>query len=89
MTAPEKRMAWALAVGAIVTGLMAGDTNSWWFNWLVGIVPGFFAWLTAWVLLEGIAWNQRAENQTPAPPTKSNVRTLPNRYTRDEQGRPE
>ena len=32
MSAPEKRMAWALVVGAIVTGFMAGDTNSWWFN---------------------------------------------------------
>jgi len=87
VSAPEKRMAWALVVGALVTGFMAGDTNSWWFNWLVGIVPGFFAWLLAWILLEGIAWNQRPENQ-PTPP-RSNVRTLPRRHMADEQGRPE
>ena len=89
MSAPEKRMAWALVVGAVVTGFMAGDTNNWWFNWLVGIVPGFFAWLTAWVLLEGVAWNFDAkQNQAPVQQT-SNVRRLPNRYMTDDTGRPE
>jgi hypothetical protein len=80
-------MGWALLVGAIVTGFTAGDTNSWWFNWLVGIVPGFFAWLVTWVLLEGLAWNQRPENRPKSVP--SNVRTLPSRHLRDELGRPE
>lgn len=90
MSAVEKRMAWALLVGAIVTGLMAGDTNAWGYNWLVGLVPGVFAWLTAWIVLEGIAWNVRENDKAPtAPPTKSNVRALPNRYMRDESGRPE
>ena len=89
MSAPEKRMAWALLVGAIVTGLMAGDTNAWGYNWLVGLVPGVFAWLAAWILLEGIAWNVRESDKPVTPPTKSNVRTLPNRYMRDESGRPE
>lgn len=89
MSAPEKRMAWALVVGAVVTGFMAGDTNNWWFNWLVGIVPGFFAWLTAWVLLEGVAWNFDAKQNQPAGPQTSNVRRLPNRYMNDETGRPE
>lgn len=87
MSAPEKRMAWALVVGAIVTGFMAGDTNSWWFNWLVGIVPGFFAWLGAWILLEGVAWN--FDNREAAPNPPSNVRRLPNRYTRGDGGVPE
>ena len=89
MSAPEKRMAWALLVGAIVTGLMAGDTNAWGYNWLVGLVPGVFAWLAAWILLEGIAWNVRESDKPATPATKSNVRTLPNRYMRDESGRPE
>ena len=89
MSAPEKRMAWALVVGAVVTGFMAGDTNSWWFNWLVGIVPGFFAWLGAWILLEGVAWNYDAKQNQPAGPQTSNVRRLPNRYMNDEAGRPE
>ena len=89
MSAPEKRMAWALLVGAIVTGLMAGETNAWGYNWLVGLVPGAFAWLAAWILLEGIAWNVRENDKPATPPTKSNVRTLPNRYMRDESGRPE
>lgn len=89
MSAPEKRMAWALVVGAIVTGFMAGDTNSWWVNWLVGIVPGFFAWLTAWILLEGIAWNVDAKQNQATAPQASNVRRLPNRYTRGDNGVPE
>lgn len=89
MSAPEKRMAWALVVGAVVTGFMAGDTNNWWFNWLLGIVPGFFAWLTAWILLEGVAWNFDAKQNQPAGPQTSNVRRLPNRYMNDETGRPE
>lgn len=89
MSAPEKRMAWALLVGAIVTGLMAGDTNAWGYNWLVGLVPGVFAWLAAWILLEGIAWNVREHDKAPTPPTTSNVRTLPQRHMRHEEGRPE
>jgi len=89
VSAPEKRMAWALLVGAIVTGLMAGDTNSWGYNWLVGLVPGVFAWLAAWILLEGIAWNVRENDKAPTAPTRSNVRRLPDRYMRDEHGRPE
>jgi hypothetical protein len=89
MSAPEKRMAWALLVGAIVTGLMAGDTNAWGYNWLVGLVPGVFAWLVAWILLEGIAWNVREDKARQSTPTRSNVRTLPRRYMTDELGRPE
>ena len=89
LSAPEKRMAWALLVGAIVTGLMAGDTNAWGYNWLVGVVPGFFAWLVTWILLEGIAWNVREHKAPPPAPAKSNVRTLPRRHMRDEEGRPE
>jgi hypothetical protein len=82
-------MAWALLVGAIVTGLMAGDTNAWGYNWLVGLVPGVFAWLAAWILLEGIAWNVRENDKPTTPPTTSNVRTLPQRHMRHEDGRPE
>lgn len=82
-------MAWALVVGALVTGLMAGDTNNWWFNWLVGIVPGFFAWLTAWIVLEGVAWNVDARASRPRVEPVSNVRRLPNRYMHNETGRPE
>lgn len=89
MSAPEKRMAWALVVGAIVTGFMAGDTNNWWFNWFVGLVPGVFAWLVAWILLEGIAWNVDAKQSRPSSEPVSNVRRLPNRHMRDEAGRPE
>lgn len=89
MSAPEKRMAWALLVGAVVTGLMAGDTNSWWFNWLVGMVPGFFAWLGAWLILEGVAWNFDVKRTRVVEAPRSNVRTLPSRYVRDEVGRPE
>ncbi len=90
MSAPEKRMAWALLVGAIVTGLMAGDTNAWAYNWLVGIVPGAFAWLAAWIVLEGIAWNAREDKaRQSAQPVRSNVRALPRRHMADEQGRPE
>lgn len=89
MSAPEKRMAWALVVGAIVTGFMAGDTNSWWVNWLVGIVPGFFAWLTAWILLEGIAWNVEAKQQQATAQPPSNVTRMPNRYTRGDDGVPQ
>lgn len=89
MSAPEKRMAWALLVGAIVTGLMAGETNSWAYNWLVGLVPGVFAWLAAWVLLEGIAWNVREDKGRRSTVAPSNVRTLPTRHMRDELGRPE
>jgi hypothetical protein len=82
-------MAWALLVGAIVTGLMAGDTNSWAYNWLVGLVPGVFAWLAAWIVLEGIAWNVRENDKPASPPLRSNVRALPNRHMRDQSGRPE
>lgn len=89
MSAPEKRMAWALLIGAVVTGLLAGDTNSWWFNWLVGIVPGFFAWLSAWILLEGVAWNLENRPKAPTAGPPSNVRTLPNRYVSDDPRRPE
>ena len=89
MSAPEKRMAWALVVGAIVTGFMAGDTNSWWVNWLVGIVPGAFAWLVAWILLEGVAWNVDAKQSRPKTPPVSNVRRLPNRHMVDRSGRSE
>lgn len=89
MSAPEKRMAWALLVGAIVTGLMAGDTNNWAYNWLVGLVPGVFAWLAAWILLEGIAWNVDVKQSRPKSEPVSNVRRLPNRYMSDETGRPE
>lgn len=89
MSAPEKRMAWALVVGAIVTGFMAGDTNSWWVNWLVGIVPGAFAWLVAWILLEGVAWNVDAKQSRPQAPPVSNVRRLPNRHMVDGSGRSE
>lgn len=89
MSAPEKRMAWALVVGALVTGLMAGDTNNWAYNWLVGIVPGAVAWLTAWILLEGVAWNFDAKQSRPRSEPVSNVRRLPDRYMRDETGRPE
>jgi hypothetical protein len=90
MSAAEKRMAWALVIGAVVTGFMAGDTNSWWVNWLVGIVPGFFAWLTAWILLEGVAWNvdAKAEAAAAARTQPSNVRRLP--YAdRGDEGMPQ
>jgi hypothetical protein len=87
MSAPEKRMAWALLVGAIVTGLMAGDTNSWGYNWLVGLVPGVFAWLAAWIVLEGIAWNVREDKARQPTTAKSNVRAFPQRSARDDQGR--
>lgn len=89
MSAPEKRMAWALVVGAIVTGLMAGDTNNWPYNWLVGIVPGAVAWLAAWILLEGIAWNVEAREAQRRPEPVSNVRRLPSRYVGDDAGRRE
>lgn len=89
MSAPEKRMAWALLVGAIVTGLMAGDTNAFAYNWLVGLVPGAFAWLAAWILLEGIAWNVRESKTPPPAPSKSNVRTLPRPQMRTEKRRPQ
>lgn len=89
MSAPEKRMAWALVVGAIVTGFMAGDTNSWLFNWFVGLVPGVVAWLAAWILLEGVAWNVDAKEYRAKSEPVSNVRRLPNRYMHDETGRPE
>ena len=89
MSAPEKRMAWALVVGAVVTGFMAGETNNVWFNWFVGLVPGVVAWLSAWILLEGVAWNFDAKQSRSEPEPVSNVRRLPDRYMHNESGHPE
>ena len=90
MSAPERRLLWALAIGAVVFALTAGDTNAWFFNLLVGAAYGVPVTLVVWCLLEGMSWVVESRQSTPPPPpTKSsNVRVM-RRYGVNDDRRPE
>ena len=91
MSAPERRLLWALLVGAVVFGFKAGETNAWFFNLLVGAAYAVPATIAAWALLEGVSWAVKSpdpQQQTPRQP--SNVRVMDrDRYTRGDDRRPE
>jgi len=81
---------WALAIGAVVFALTAGETNAWFFNLLVGAAYGVPVTIVVWCLLEGMSWVVEARQPTPPPaaPKSSNVRVM-RRYNTADDRRPE